>query len=1022
MEKRKENISARKICRFCLTDSDTLANLYDRIQTSKDSVNLHLKILTCISVEVFPSDKMPCYICQRCNTLMNLFYEYKHIVRQADENILHYIQTGTTLEPIKWSSSLIKASKTSKEVIMKTVVEGGATVQVSSQDASDSEEEEYSNVYNVKIGDGIDSEEKTACIKVVSAKASDSIKPSRTNKEAVRSEKNSIEGCWPCDECDCTYPLQQLLDLHKTQKHRARTVKCDKCDAKFFNKYDLSTHLVRHSDEMPFQCVACGKRFKRNILLKRHEKFIHADLPQHVCSKCPASFLSLEEFKAHKKKHIHAPRPYPCSQCDKTFNERGLLQRHKDVVHNKTLSFHCEYCPERFSSVTKLARHVRGHAGVRPYPCKFCDKSFIKSHHYTRHLRVRHRNEPRAEEFRCEQCDITFSTQDELIYHSAIHATQSLTCPLCQEKFEDVDAVTTHIKSHVTGDEFMCDFCELVFTAREKLDAHMICAHEEEMQQDVHDEAAEMEAEDEDEDNAINVKEEDENNMVIEIKKPDEFLIKGSNKSKNITENANSEESEAEAPPIETPITTTVIKKPPITILSEQTIYKPAAPVAVPVVVPVAVPVAVNVAAPVTIEKNETPSESPKPPAKKSNTQLLDIVWSEEEKEPKLKPEQHTEVVAVKKEKPLTKVESSSGVGDKTLRLLEKELQDLKRTNSSKTPAKPTDANLKNRRPLHTSTPKLKSSEEKKSTKGVISKKVPTKENKEPKEVKEKEPKTNGNEKEEKESKSLLKNGGNSSDKSADEGVRRSTRPSKIRNYAKMVRDKPQAESDDDTEDDDDEEYTEVESRPRGRRPSVKQSPKPAAPPTATPAAPPRKRGRPRKDVTPVPAKVKKESEGSDEEKGEPSSSKLKDLLEGNKPSNSTPEVKSPPPMMVYPGGQTLKKVPMKALPPGVKPLPLPANARPVTSGDLCEMQIGKKVVKVQKIVMTRAEVEAMAKKGLVEMKDGTMVLKQGIKLPTSDPANIKSTLVGETSAPKEASPKKDIPKAAPTRCDLDEV
>jgi hypothetical protein len=38
-------------------------------------------------------------------------------------------------------------------------------------------------------------------------------------------------------------------------------------------------------------------------------------------------------------------------------------------------------------------------------------------------------------------------------------------------------------------------------------------------------------------------------------------------------------------------------------------------------------------------------------------------------------------------------------------------------------------------------------------------------------------------------------------------------------------------------------------------------------------------------------------------------------------------------------------------------------------AGELCEMQIGKKVVKVQKIVMTKAEVEAMAKKGLVEMK-----------------------------------------------------
>lgn len=32
-------------------------------------------------------------------------------------------------------------------------------------------------------------------------------------------------------------------------------------------------------------------------------------------------------------------------------------------------------------------------------------------------------------------------------------------------------------------------------------------------------------------------------------------------------------------------------------------------------------------------------------------------------------------------------------------------------------------------------------------------------------------------------------------------------------------------------------------------------------------------------------------------------------------------------------------------------------------------MQIGKKVVKVQKIVMTKAELEEMTKKGLVEMK-----------------------------------------------------
>lgn len=79
---------------------------------------------------------------------------------------------------------------------------------------------------------------------------------------------------------------------------------------------------------------------------------------------------------------------------------------------------------------------------------------------YSRHLRVKHREAistcrgpfgESPDQYRCEQCDDTFSTQDDLIYHSAIHATQNLICPLCQEKFEDVDAVTVHIKSHVNG-------------------------------------------------------------------------------------------------------------------------------------------------------------------------------------------------------------------------------------------------------------------------------------------------------------------------------------------------------------------------------------------------------------------------------------------------------------------------------------------------------------------------------------------------------------------------------------------
>lgn len=40
-------------------------------------------------------------------------------------------------------------------------------------------------------------------------------------------------------------------------------------------------------------------------------------------------------------------------------------------------------------------------------------------------------------------------------------------------------------------------------------------------------------------------------------------------------------------------------------------------------------------------------------------------------------------------------------------------------------------------------------------------------------------------------------------------------------------------------------------------------------------------------------------------------------------------------------------------------------------------MKIGDKVVKVQKIRMTKAEVEAMAKEGKIELKGTQMILKR---------------------------------------------
>ncbi|XP_049887330.1 RE1-silencing transcription factor-like isoform X2 [Pectinophora gossypiella] len=1057
MEKRKESLCTEKVCRFCLTQ-DNLKSLYDKKQASAKSVPLSLKILSNVSIEVFPSDRMPSFICKRCSFYMDIFFDFKKICRDADETILQYIQKGTNLEPIFWPPALVKLSNygfryTSSSGVMKTVVEGGATVEVTSQDISDSEDDE--NVYNVKVGDG--SEEGTsACVKVVTSKDEGGTPKGKSKKELelnIKAEDGNVtaanmsDGCWPCNECDCTYPLQQLLELHKKHKHRVRTVACDQCDAKFYTKYDLATHQLRHLDVLPFTCPACGQKFRRLPLLKRHERDVHKDIPQKKCPYCPSSFLTLTEWKAHQQRHLRPGnnllKPFECDICHNKFREKHSLVRHKQLIHDNKPTLRCEYCPERFASVSKLARHVRTHAGDRPYPCKYCDKSFIKSHHYTRHLRVKHREEFRSqqetnsEEYRCEQCLEAFTSQDDLMYHSAIHATQNLTCPLCQEKFDDIDSVTSHIKSHVNGMEFMCDLCELVFTTKDKLDNHLVAAHEDEICSQVleQDESSmEMEAEEDDDENSINVKDEGDH-MLVEIKKPDEYMISNAQaESEDKMNNTNSEESEEECGDVgdmpllsDSPVT---IKKTGPAVM-KASVAEPAGDVPA---VAVPIPAAPAAATPQLKPGNE-------------RTNMPPVILRKAD-EIKRKMYHCTPDTGVQEKKPKPGGTSSTGgASDKSLRLLEKELQELQRTNtrndSTKASAKSVESLRSRGRPqMHTSTPKLRTTEEKKSQivakSTSLEKKIPErraiKENKKPEESKEiktinsnlkedKEPKAKESQEEKvktvnnKEEKNVLKNG-SSSKSSLEDQVRRSSRPSKVKDYAKMVRDR--SPSDDDDSDDDDEEYVEAEKsefRPKTRRGSLKTQAKVQVQPQAQPqpqqakaAAPARKRGRPRKEPIKeaVPAKVKKsqseDSEGNPEkmdaepELNSTSPEKADDQDEGNDSadaSTSLNKTEEKPNLIVAPTGHTLKKVPIKALPPGVKPLPLPINARSMGPGELCEMQIGKKVVKVQKIVMTKAEVEAMAKKGLVEMKDGTMVLKQGIKIPT-DPIAIKSTLVGE--------------------------
>lgn len=122
---------------------------------------------------------------------------------------------------------------------------------------------------------------------------------------------------FPCPHCERSFPLKQLLDLHKAIHDRERSFPCDQCNRKFFTKYDLGKHLQTHSDCKPFTCVVCEKQFSRESLLHRHEK-IHVDVPKYLCAQCDRTFLTKEDLDNHSEKH-NKKRPFTCDICGKGF-------------------------------------------------------------------------------------------------------------------------------------------------------------------------------------------------------------------------------------------------------------------------------------------------------------------------------------------------------------------------------------------------------------------------------------------------------------------------------------------------------------------------------------------------------------------------------------------------------------------------------------------------------------------------------------------------------------------------------
>ncbi|XP_054655791.1 zinc finger protein 11-like [Dunckerocampus dactyliophorus] len=278
------------------------------------------------------------------------------------------------------------------------------------------------------------------------------------------------------------------------QRTRSKALKvCPVCSRAFDNVKTLNRHIQCHTEERPYHCVHCKKRFKHMHGLKRHQ--IYA-----ICHKKMSRFSWKKESTAGPSQSDgqQAPPlqiPMWCSNCGKHFEFLSALKEHQENVCKVDLRdvLTCGDCGKEFKSVTMLKVHQRIHDPLyckecgkilaseaaferhklmhRPMACTMCDKTFTLLRRLREHYEKQHAF---TGPYPCSQCDKSFVQLSYLAIHQRIHKGEfPFACDMCPEKFRSSNCLTVHQRKHTGEKPFLCWQCGKCYRSASELTVHM---------------------------------------------------------------------------------------------------------------------------------------------------------------------------------------------------------------------------------------------------------------------------------------------------------------------------------------------------------------------------------------------------------------------------------------------------------------------------------------------------------------------------------------------------------------------